>query len=257
MSSPKHSSKASLTKQIIAILESRGPTDMEIQLRYRPSEIEANRKRLARDLVRVGRLAKKSDAEILDSLRKHNPAAAPQPRKSPPRGEPGTRYRVHAGICTVLETDSRDKAEKRAAAERRKGDARVMITTVEPYRQTPQPAKAAHTPEVIALAMSLANDLGPYYRWQIIADQIQEATAAELERVKQQRDDSLSRELSLTVQVNALMTTLSRADEISADLACMTDATPEGRKARAMGEKLHKIIANAEKEAKNPEKESG
>lgn len=61
----------SLTRQIVAILEARGPSDMEIQLRHRPSEIEANRKRLAKDLVRVGRLAKKSDEEILESVRKH------------------------------------------------------------------------------------------------------------------------------------------------------------------------------------------
>jgi len=45
----------SLTRRIIAILEARGASEIEIQLRERPSEIEANRRRLARDLVRVGR----------------------------------------------------------------------------------------------------------------------------------------------------------------------------------------------------------
>lgn len=66
---------------------------------------------------------------------------------------------------------------------------------IKPASAAPQPAKAASwasaapTPAIVALAKSLANDLGPYYRWQNIAERIEEATetrelAAELERVK-------------------------------------------------------------------------
>lgn len=64
--------RLSLTRQIIAILEARGPTEMELQLRCRPSEIQRNNRRLAKDLVRVGRLANMSDDKILQSVIRHN-----------------------------------------------------------------------------------------------------------------------------------------------------------------------------------------
>lgn len=39
-----------------------------------------------------------------------------------------------------------------------------------------------------------------------------------------------------------IVTAMGKAEEIASDLACMSGVSPEGRKAKLLGEKLHKLL---------------
>ena len=52
-------------------------------------------------------------------------------------------------------------------------------------------------------------------------------------------------ELPTRAEIEAIGRALEKADDIAAEVACMSDVSTEGRKARRLGNRLHRILANA------------